>query len=158
MFWSVRGEKLSIDQINRILSFWIRCLQWSRETEGNFDRLLSKLSLLICYFEVIDTILKDLLLEIAPHVHVGYNADNLVCELTRLVENSPDQVSIVFGKLLETSIPSYDFEDKWKNLLIKLMQKGKRSDVISYADKLRDLPGMVEFWAKEIRSNSNELN
>ena len=47
---------------------------------------------------------------------------------------------------LETYKPSYDFEDRLKNLLIKLMEKGTRADAILYTERLPEdkntrLPG-----------------
>jgi len=150
-FWGIRGEKLSDDQIERIVSFWVRCISWSEEIDLVPDKLLSKLSVLTCYLKSISPRLERLLFAVAPYVHVNYNADNFIKELGRLVENSPDEVSAVLGKVLETYTPSYDFEDKLKNLLIKLMEKGKRADVILYAERLRNLPGMPEFYAQAIR-------
>jgi hypothetical protein len=151
-FWGIRGETLSDDQIERILSFWERCISWSENTNLVSDKLLSKLSLLTCYLRSISPLQKQLLFAVAPYVHINYNADHFIKELGRLVENNPDEVCVVLGKVLETYRPSYDFEDKIKNLLLKLIEKGNRAAVILYAERLRDLPGMPEFYAQIIRS------
>ena len=47
---------------------------------------------------------------VAPYVHAGYNADAFIEQLTRLVEASPDGVSEVLGRVLETHAPVYDYE------------------------------------------------
>jgi hypothetical protein len=45
------------------------------------------------------------------------------------------------GKVLEANAPFDDYQDRLKTLLERLAEKGKKQDVISYAEKLRRLKG-----------------
>jgi hypothetical protein len=89
------------------------------------------------------------LLVVAPHVSVDYNADFFVKELGRLVEISPLEVGEVFVALLGTYQPSYDFEDKLKNLVTKLAERPEtRPHALGCAERLRYVPGMVQLYAQ----------
>ena len=84
----------------------------------------------------------------APYVHVGYNADDFIEELDRLADISPAKISAVLGKVLETFVPTFDFQDRLKSLLTKLAGHGRREDAIAYADRLRHLRGMEQLFAQ----------
>ena len=89
----------------------------------------------------------DWLLAVAPYVNVDYNYDFFLEELDRLVDVSPTEVSLVVKAFLESYVPDYDYEDKLKSILTKLAQHGKRNDAIAFAEKLRHLPGMIQFYS-----------
>ncbi len=76
---------------------------------------------------------------IAPYLRFGYNADSFVEEPARLVEVSPKGFSALFGKILETDVPSHSYEDR-------LVEKGKKRGVILHVERLRCLPGMQELF------------
>ncbi len=88
------------------------------------------------------------LLAVAPYIHVGYNADDFIEELERLVNVSPANICVVLGKVLESFVPTFDFQDRLKSLLIKLWKLGKSQEAISYANQLRHLPGMAQLFTK----------
>ncbi len=145
-FWSVSNQELSPAQVERILSFWERCIAWSRDAVDPPARLLSKLGRLSCYLNSIGEREEVWLLAVAPYVQVDYNADYFIEDLERLVDVNPAVVSVVFGKVLDTYSPSFDFEDRLKSLLTKLAAHGRREDVISCTDRLRHLRGMTELF------------
>ncbi len=145
-FWSVNNQNLSPAQVERILSFWARCVVWSRDAAEPRAKLLSKLGRLSCYIKSVDDRELEWLLAVAPYVHVGYNADDFIEELDRLADISPAKVSAVLGKVLETFVPTFDFQDKLKSLLTKLAGHGCKAEAIFYADRLRNLSGMAQLF------------
>ena len=147
-FWSVSNQELSPAQVERILSFWARCVAWSRVAVEPPAKLLSQLSRLSCYIKSVEDREQEWLLAVAPYVHVGYNADDFIEELDRLADISPAKISAVLEKVLETFVPTFDFQDKLKSLLTKLARHGKLEDAILYADRLRHLPGMAQLYAE----------
>jgi hypothetical protein len=145
-FWSVSNQDLSESQVERILSFWDRCVTWSRHANKPPEKLLSKLARLSCYIETIGERELEWLLAVAPYVHVGYDADDFIEELERLADISPENVSAALGKVLENFIPAFDYQDRLKSLLTKLAANGRREDAIAYADRLRSLRGMQQLF------------
>ena len=146
--WSASNQELSRDQESRILSFWARCVAWSRNAAEPPAKLLSQLSRLSCYLKSVEDHEQKWLLAVAPYVYVDDNADYFIEELDRLVDLSPAKISAVLGKVLETYHPTYDFEDRLKSLLTKLAEHRLKAKAISYADQLRNLPGMAQLFAK----------
>lgn len=145
-FSSIRGQELTVDQIERILYFWEKCVVWAQTLPNPPKSLLSALSRLIRYVTTFGDREIRLLMAVAPHVKVGYNADNFIEELDRLIEEDPAKVSSVLGKVLEAYEPDYDYEDRLKKLLIKLAESGRREDVLLYADRIRKLPGIDQLF------------
>ena len=148
-FWALRGEPLSDEQTEKILLFWGRCVTWAKMSEPLPAKLLSALSLLTCYLKSVHARELAWLLAVAPHVSVDYNADFFVEELGRLVDVSPLQVGEVLDALLTTYQPSFDFEDRLKNLVTKLAaQPETRPHALRSAERLRYIPGMVQLYAQ----------
>lgn len=148
-FWAVRGEPLTAEQTERVLLFWQQCVNWAKTIEPPPVKLLSALSLLSCYLKSIGARELTWLLAVAAHVSLDYNADFFVKELERLVEVSPQQVGDVFAALLETYQPSFDFEDKLKNLVTKLSaQPETRPNALRCAEHLRYIPGIIQLYAQ----------
>lgn len=145
-FWSIRKEQLSNEQVERILKFWERCISWSRTAGVPPARLLSSLSRLSCYLHSVTDREQNMLLSVAPYVKVGYNDDFFLEELDRLVDANAAEVSIVMKAFLDSHVPDNDFEDKLKSLLTKLAEHGKRDEAIAFADRLRNLPGMIQLY------------
>ena len=153
--WQVRGDKLEPTQVERILEFWAACIEWARPLKVPPARLLSSLSHLASYFQTLDERNKGLLLAVAPFVHSDYNTDNLVEELSRLVDTNPVGVVEVLGRLLEGGTPDFDLDDKLKKLIKKLASLGYRGDAIRFAEKLRrTLPGMLQFYKDLVSTNT----
>ncbi|MBM3341102.1 MAG: hypothetical protein FJY56_03170 [Betaproteobacteria bacterium] len=147
-FWSVSNQDLSKSQVERILSFWARCVTWSRGAAEPPEKLLSKLGRLSCYIKTIGEHEREWLLAVAPYVHIGYDADDFIEELERLADISPENVSAVLGKVLDTFVPTFDFQDRLKSLLTKLAAHGRREEAIAYADRLRHLRGMEQLFGQ----------
>lgn len=145
-FWSVRRQELSSEQIEMVMSFWSKTNNWATRLPEPPKQLMSTLSRLICYVDNISDREKQLLLAVAPYVSIGYNADHFIEELDRLVECFPSEVSMILGRVLESHKSTYDYEDRLKNLIHKLIVKDHKEDALIYADKLRHLPGFIEFF------------
>lgn len=147
-FWSIRKEPLPPEQIDRILKFFDRCISWSRNLTSPPAKLLSGLSRLSYYLQTLTNKETDWLLAVAPYVKVNYNYDFFLEELDRLADAYPAEVSFVLKAFLNSYVPDYDFEDRLKSILTQLALRGKRDDAIAFAEKLRHLPGMIQFYAR----------
>jgi hypothetical protein len=147
-FWSVRGQNLSPEHVERILQFWNRCVSWSRTTSESTGKLLSSLSRLSCYLNSISEKEKEWLLAVAPHVGINYNSDFFLEELERLSSTNAPQVSAVLKTLLDTFVPSYDFENSLVSILRKIVEQGGRLDAIALAGPLKHIPGVQEFYTQ----------
>lgn len=124
-------------------------MTWVRAAEALPAKLLSALSLLTCYLKSVGPRELTWLLAVAPHVSVDYNADFFVEELGRLVDISPSQVGEVLDTLLLIYQPSFDFEDRFKNLVTKLAARSEtRLHALRSAERLRYIPGMVQLYAQ----------
>jgi hypothetical protein len=146
VFWMVRGQTLSAEQRRRVIEYWERCMVWSQKFSEPPIKLLSSLSLLSCYLTAADGRERELLEAVAPFVYVGHNVYEFISELVRLATVSPDGASSALGRMLKTRIPDFDYKDQLKKLLGTLLEKGKRQDVISHAERLRTLPGIQELF------------
>jgi len=104
-FWSVRGEKLTDDQIEQILAFWSRAVAWAKTQNVAPATLLSRLSRLSEYLKALDARAKELLLAVVPYVHTDYGADNMVEELDRLLDSNPSDTAVILLRMLEANAP-----------------------------------------------------
>ena len=145
-FWSIREEQLSTEQVERIIKFWERCVSWSRTRPEPPANLLSSLSRLACYIGTINHRERDLLLVVAPYVHVMHNYDFFYEELDRLAGTNAEAVAAILRASLDTHVPYIDFEDKLKSILTKLARSGKRHEAMLLADPLKQIPGMVQLY------------
>ena len=145
--WGISGERLEDDQVERVLAFWERAIATLDADGETRAELRSNLSRLAIYIRAIGEREKALLLAVAPYVQSNYNANEFVGELIRLADLDSDTVSKVLGAMLTGSLPTFDLDDKLKNLLKKLAASGNKLDVIAYAEALqKQLPGMVAFY------------
>ena len=151
VFWMMRSGSLTAENRERVGRYWRRCIEWNRRSPEKSPKLLSSLSMLSCFLASADGPERELLEGVAPYVHLGYNAYEFVNELVRLVEDSPDGVSVVLGKMIQTHVPDFDYLDQLKILLEALLKKGRRQDVISHAERLRSLAGMQEIFDRVTR-------
>jgi hypothetical protein len=152
-FWSVSGQPLTDQQKALIVEFWKECVMRTRDAVPAPTQLLSTLSQLSVYLTSIAENDEALLLAVAPHVGVEYNADDFIKELDRFVDNNPAAVCRVLDAVLKAYKPDYDFEDRLKKLLRKLaLRQETRNDALRLANRLvGQLSGMVEFY-QEITS------
>lgn len=145
-FSNARRQELTKEQIERILCFWEKCVTWAETLTEPPKSLLSRLSRLICYVSVLSGREIKLLLAVAQYIDVEYHADTFIEELDRLMVQDPATVSLVLAKVLEAYQPDFDYEDRLKNLLIKLAQSGRRDDALRYLDRVRRLPGIDQLF------------
>ena len=145
-FWSIREEPLSDDQVERILKFWERCVSWTRTVKEAPIKLLSSLSRLTYYIDSIGERERNLLIAVAPHVHVVYYYDFFYEQLDRLADANAAQVAAILKASLDAYVPYIDFEDRLKSILTKLARGGKRHEAIVLADRLIQIPGMAQFF------------
>lgn len=149
-FWSVSNQNLEPAQIQKIFAFWQKCIEWSKKLEIAPVRLLSNLSRLSVYLTKVGKEEADWLKYVAPHINTDYNADEFIEQLLRLVETNPRVICDTFAKVLENYQPTFDYQDKLKNLIQILWDKELKTDAIGFADRLRHLPGMQELYSELI--------
>jgi hypothetical protein len=145
-FWTIRGEKLKKDQVQRILQYWRRCLDWAVSQPTPPIKVLSSLSGLATFLPDASGERYDLLLSTAPYVHEHHGAYDFLKDLRRLVEGNPGEVSTVLRRFIETHEPMYDYEDRMRNLVARLAELGHRTEAIEFCDKLRSLPGLYNLF------------
>jgi len=145
-FWTIRGEKLTEDQVQMILQFWRRCLDWAASQPTPPIKVLSSLSRLASFLPDASGDKHGLLLNTAPYVHEHHGAYDFLKELGRLVEGSPKQVCTVLRRFIEAHEPMYDYEDRMRKLVSRLAELGHRAEAIEFCDRLRSLPGLYELF------------
>lgn len=142
VFWVVRNDNLTPEQRERILTFWVRTLEWAHHQSQIPSRLLSTLSLLTTHITTIGSRERHLLDSAAPNVHVGHESYEFVAELLRLAPQDPGAITEVLRSMLTAQLPDYDYEDKLRSLLEFLAKHGQREAVIVMTDRLRHLQGI----------------
>jgi hypothetical protein len=153
-FWSVRADKLTEEQVLKVLAFWKRSVAWGRSQKVAPALLLSRLSRLSSYLKTLDTDAKELLLAVVPYAHNDYATGQMVEELARLVDSNPSGTAEVLECMLDANAPNYDLDDKLKGLIVKLAGMGLRAEAIRCTEKLRKtLPGMLDLYAKLVTAN-----
>jgi hypothetical protein len=146
-FWRVHGEKLTAEQIERVLAFWTKSLEWAKQQPEAPANLFSSLSRLTPYLTTLDERSKELLRGVVPYVHADYSTDRMVKQLTRLVDTNPAGTVELLERMFDADTPNYDMDDKLKSLLHKLYDRGYRVEVLRCIEKLRKtLPGMIDFY------------
>jgi hypothetical protein len=158
-FWRVHGEKLTDDQVERVLAFWNRCLAWSKTQKDVPALLLSRLSRLAPYLNTLDARAKELLLAVVPYVHRDYSTHEMIKELVRLVDSNPPATAEVLERMLDANAPNYDMDDKLKGLIEKLAATGLRAEAIRCVEKLRkSLPDMSRALYEQLLAGARETN
>jgi hypothetical protein len=152
--WSISNQQLDINQVEKILNFWSRCVEWSKIQDNPPAALLSSLSKLACYVKTIGEREKELLISVAPYVYVGHDADRFIEELDRLADDHPQETREILGKVLETYKPVFDYQDRLKSLIKKIAAQGgnEKQAALKYVDELMKLRlrGMYEL-SKELQ-------
>ncbi|CCJ08903.1 Uncharacterized protein BN69_3452 [Methylocystis sp. SC2] len=155
-FWQVHGEELTPEQVERVLAFWAKCLEWAKTQSEAPASLLSRLSRLAPYLTTLDERAKRLLLPVVPYAHTDYYAEQMVEELGRLADTNSTGTVELLERMLDANTPNFDLDDNLKRLLHKLAGMGHRAAVVRCIEKLRKtLPGMLEFY-KQIVSEAPE--
>ncbi|MFC1772618.1 hypothetical protein ACFL3A_04600 [Pseudomonadota bacterium] len=149
-FWSISNQDVADEQIERIMAFWTRCVEWAAAQTPAPEALLAKLSLLSCYLNEISDDNLQLMLACVPYV----NNTNYSWELTKTLESlateSPANVVQVLDKYLENYRPNYDYQELLNSLIRKLAQGGQRLAALRFTEDLRQLRGMDELYRELI--------
>jgi hypothetical protein len=158
-FWGVHHQKPADDQVERILAFWTKCLEWSKAQKDVPVLLLSRLSRLTSYLKVLDARAKELLLAVVPYVHRDYSTHEMIKELARLVDSNPTAAAEVLERMLDANAPNDDMDDKLKGLIQKLAAMGLRAEAIRCVEKLRkSLPDMSRDLYKQLLAGARETS
>lgn len=147
-FWSVRGQNLSTDQEVRILEFWHKCVDLAKVLKEIPVNFLSELSRLACFAKTLTDYEHNLLLSVAPYIGEDYNGDIFIEQVIRLIEQDQDieKICQILDLAFVSYKPAYDYEDRLKNLMLILVQKGKRDKALIYTDNLRYLSGFNSLY------------
>jgi hypothetical protein len=133
---------------------WDRSLAWSESQASKPKQLVARLSRLSCSIETLDSDATRRLLAVVPYVHNDYAADKMVEELLRLVDSNPHVTAEVLERMLDASAPTYDLDNKLKNLIEKQAGHGLRDEAIRCTEKVRrTLPGMLDLYEKLVAAN-----
>jgi hypothetical protein len=153
LFWQVRRDELSDGQVERVLAFWERCVAWVKERSERPEHFMARLSRLSPYIKKLDDRTRPLLSAVIPYVHTDYGTDQMVEELTRLMDTDATGVAALLEQMLDSSAPNFDLDDKLKKLIEKLASLGLRAEAIRCTEKVRrTLPGMLDLYKKLVAS------
>lgn len=148
---TAQPDELGVEQRDRIFRFWEKCVQWAQQTPAVPAEVLSTLSHLVRLVDAVDERTCELLFAVAPHVHVGHRSYEFINELNRLVDRNPAEITAVLKKMLDATIPDFDYKDRLKTLLVKIADSGRLQDAIGFAEQLRkDIPGMLQLYGELI--------
>lgn len=146
--WSIRRDELKPEQVEKIVDYWRRCVDWASGVEPPPRSVLSGLSGLTTFLESVTAENRDLLLTVAPYVDVHRNGYEFLDELNRLVKDSPTEVCDVVATFIDTHEPFYDYKDKMRSLVGRLAELGCRADAIKFCDRLRSMSGLAELYSQ----------
>ena len=145
----IRGENLNTEQLQRVTTYWRRCLQWTRSLAEPPRRLLARMSGLTAFLETAEGN-DDLLIAVAPHVpHGDIEVYGFIRELSRLASESPTIVCDVVVELIDGIVDSgelfYDYKD-WMQKLLRCLSGTCRDSVIEFCEKLRSVDGLAALY------------
>ena len=86
LFWSVRDDAITDVQRQKVIAFWKKSLDVTRQWPEVPNKFLSALGGLATFLQTADGEERRLLLAVAPYVHTGHNADQFVEQLHRLAQ------------------------------------------------------------------------
>jgi hypothetical protein len=88
------------------------------------------------------------MMTVAHYVGVDFNGDDFIKELGRLVNTNPLEVGRIFEKVLEKYVPTFDYQNRLRDLIIEISQRDQLLLAIALVDRLRRLPGMMDLYLK----------
>lgn len=83
----------------------------------------------------------------APYCELNFNATDFIKNLDRLADDNPKIVYQILTTLVDTYVPTYDYEGRLLSMVQKLVDQGLRKAML-LADKLRQLPKMRELFKR----------
>ncbi|MDB5991649.1 MAG: hypothetical protein JWQ10_3052 [Herbaspirillum sp.] len=146
--WGLGNQNITAEQKGRIREFLKQSLSWVNTLPKPPVEFLSRLSLLARYIDELLPEAAEWLLAVAPSVGSGYNADYFIEQLDRFADTYPAEVARILERTLEHHEPVFDFENRLQSILTKIADGGERLKVLVLADKLKNLPGMLELYAR----------
>lgn len=153
-FQSLDSRELEPEQVDRMTGFFNYTIDWSQSLNDPPAKLLSSLSMIICYIKSIDDEVLTRLKYVTPYLD-DYNGSRYIEELERLTEHNLNEVCEIFRNLSVTYLPSYDHEDRLKLFIKKIAEydSDMKNVALHYADNLAksDMPGMMELY-RELKS------
>ena len=150
-FWSISKQEITEEQVELIMEFWKKCVDFTCSEDPSLDQLFSSLSRLACYIDSINATEETLMAAVAPFAHVGHNVDWFIESLERLADVNPQAISRLLTIVLDTHEPIFDFEDRLKSIALKFSQHQMNTEAIRLVDRLRRLKGMPELYEKLIK-------
>lgn len=154
--WTFRKQELTSIQKDLIIAFWKRCSELSRRLKVPHPKLLAALGLLACYLPDAKDSHRELLIAVAPYVHIGHHTYVFIDELQRMAVSSPEGVCAVLDEMVKSHVPDYDYKDQLKVLLRTLIELGQRLKVIPLLERLKSLPGMQALFQEVVADASSE--
>lgn len=134
-FFSMHQEiELKEDMKQRILEFWKYCIEKINGREEEYALLLSDLNLLAVFLKKIEEEQKNWLLKSAAYVNENHHSSFFIKHLDKLVNNSPEEVAVVYLKMLEGTIPTYP-QENIRPIVEKLYKAGHGSFANDICDK-----------------------
>jgi len=118
-----REIELKEEMKQRILDFWGYCVEKVNGHEEEHALLLSDLNLLAIFFGKINEKQKNWLLKSAPLVDENHHSSVFIKHLDKLANNSPEEVAVVYLKMLEGTIPTYP-QENIRSIVEKLYKAG----------------------------------
>src|SRR5260370_20338005 len=110
---------------------------------------MARLSRLSPYIKQLNERTRPLLMAVMPYVHTDYGTDQMVEELTRLVDTDAAGVAALLERMLDSNAANFDLDDKLKKLIEKLARLGLRAEANRCTEEgRRALPGMLDLYRK----------
>lgn len=143
-FLKIQKDEITLRQREQIFAFWERCIDLSQTK--SIVNLLSEFSRLACYIETVGNREKKLLLTTASHINNDMDSSEFIFELYRLAEIDPLVISEALNKLLKSHRLKSDLNGNFLLLLEKLTRLGLQDKALVFANDLRHLTGIPEFF------------
>jgi hypothetical protein len=110
-FWTLRGKAEPSARASKILTFWMRVAEQVRANRADVPDLQSALSQLAVFIHELTPAAVEALIEAAPHAHVRHHGYMLIENLTRLANQYPKEVAVIFRAAMSGFLPDYREED-----------------------------------------------
>jgi len=147
LFWTVRDQSLSSNQVDLIKAFWGRCVDLISSHQHAQIELSPTLSLLACYLDKLGDSEVPLLLAVAPFVNENHSVFELIENLARLAPKHPKEVSQVLDVMFKYHKPTFDYEDNLKRIILSLSASGLRLEALKHLEALHHLDGIDDVFS-----------
>lgn len=110
-FWTLRNGSSNSNNGRKIIRFWKKLDATISTSNEQHLELLSSLTSLAVFIDVLDESTTTLLLNSAIHSNLRFNTHTLLSELRRLSAFSPKEVSLIFDEVTNRFLPDFEQED-----------------------------------------------